>query len=58
MEANLQRLEEVSAGLFYLSESDYPFNVVSFEASANLEETLLALVGNGEKVPVRVVELE
>jgi hypothetical protein len=58
MEANLQRLEETSLGLFYLSEGDYPFEVFSFDTAVSLEDSLHKLSGNGKKAPMRVVPLE
>jgi hypothetical protein len=58
MNVILQRIDEASAGLFYLSEGDYSLEVVYFNAATSLEDSLQTLAGNGEKAPLRVVKLE
>ncbi|MEI6945553.1 nuclease A inhibitor family protein [Paraflavisolibacter sp. H34] len=50
----LQQLEEAAAGLFFISESDYPFETVFWEEAGPLpEEKLKELAGKG---PDAVVE--
>ena len=53
-----QRLNEASAGLFYLSESDYPFEVVSLEAAINVEDALRTLLEKRNETPVKIESLE
>jgi hypothetical protein len=55
---NLHRLKDAFAGLLYLSESEYPFEVISFNASTGLEERLQAESSRGKTIAVRVVTLE
>ena len=55
----LAELERAAAGLFYLSESDYPFETVCFETGEKPEpERLREMAGCGEDARVEVTSLE
>jgi hypothetical protein len=55
----LAELERAAAGLFYMSESDYPFETVCFEVGEKLgPERLRELTGSGEDARVEVRSLE
>jgi hypothetical protein len=58
MQVDVQRIKDASAGLYYLSESDYPFEALSFDAPANLEDTLQGLSSKGAATLVKAVTLE
>jgi hypothetical protein len=58
MNVDLQRIKDASAGLFYLSESDYPFEVVSLEAAINLEDALHILLEKRNESPIKIESLE
>jgi hypothetical protein len=55
----LAGLERAAAGLFYMSESDYPLETVCFEIGEKLgHERLRELAGCGENARVEVRSLE
>lgn len=59
MEPGLQKIKDAASGLLYLSESDYPFEVVDLGgSSSSLEERLLALSGKTKSVQVEQITLE
>lgn len=58
MQADLQRLKEASEGLRYMSEADYPFELVYLdEPVATPGQELLTLSGKEEGSPVEKVDL-
>lgn len=59
MNSILQRLKDATKGLFYMSEGDYPFEVVSSDGTtATLVNKLLELSGKEKNAKVDVVTLE
>jgi hypothetical protein len=58
MSERLQHIKEASFGLFYQSEGDYPFEPLSIDAAASLEDTLQALPEKEEQTPLKAVSLE
>ena len=55
----LAGLGRAAAGLFYMSESDYPFETVCFGISENIgTELLRELAGRGADARVKVMNLE
>lgn len=58
MQADLQRIKEASEGLLFMSEADYPFELVHIEEPvADPGQKLLTLSGKGEGSPVEKVDL-
>lgn len=58
MLADLQKLKEASEGLLYLSEADYPFEIVQLEEPVgDLRGALLSLTGKEPGTPIERVDL-
>jgi len=43
MNIELQQIQQAAQGLFFLSESDYPFEIVQLEKAVSIENELLVL---------------
>jgi hypothetical protein len=43
MNTELQQIQQAAQGLFFLSESDYPFEIVQLQKAGSIENELLAL---------------
>ncbi|AFZ28326.1 Nuclease A inhibitor-like protein (plasmid) [Cylindrospermum stagnale PCC 7417] len=57
----VQKLEQASAGLLMMSESDYPFKVVSWKGTVQEALTpakLLELTGHSQDAPVEIVDID
>lgn len=58
MQADLQKIREASEGLLFMSEADYPFELVYMEEPvAAPDQKLLALSGKEEGSPLEKVDL-
>lgn len=58
MNPDLLKIKEASAGLYYLSESDYPFEVVQFDDTNHIESSLIELSHLDKSSKVEKVTLE
>jgi hypothetical protein len=58
MKTELQQIQEAAQGLFFLSESDYPFEIVNFSADGLLEDKLLKLANRPAGVAIEKTSLE
>jgi Nuclease A inhibitor-like protein len=51
-------LEQASEGLLYISESDYPFEVISWQTIPLTPEQILAQTGHPKNTPVQTVDFD
>ena len=59
IDLSVERIQVASAGLLYLSEGDYPFEVIALDANpVSLEAQLRELAGKQKDASVEVVTLE
>lgn len=56
-EVVLKRLQELSQGLYFLSESDYPFEVAQLDKDALSEEDVRNMAGQPQDAELKTVEL-
>ena len=55
----LESLSRAAAGLLFMSESDYPFEVIQWEGSKELTPVFIrSLTGEAEDCPVQELEVE
>ena len=52
------QLSQAVEGLFWLSESDYPFETVYLENVNNIEDTLLQLTDSNAKTKIEIKEVD
>lgn len=58
MHPKLQQIKKASEGLYYMSETDAPFQLVETAEEADPKRAALNLFGNNENEPVEEVTLE
>lgn len=54
----INQLQQASEGLLWLSESDYPFEVICWEKVDDIEAKLLELTDSNSETTIEVKELE
>jgi hypothetical protein len=59
MQTDLQKIKDAAEGLWFMSESDHPFQLVQLkDQPASLEKSLLGISGKGENSLIEKQELE
>lgn len=58
MNTELQQIQQAAQGLFFLSESDYPFEIVQLKQADSIENQLLALANKPAGTAVEKTTLD
>jgi hypothetical protein len=58
MNTDLQQIQQAAQGLFFLSESDYPFEIVQLEKAGSIENELLRLANKPASTAIEKTTLD